>query len=142
MAVILEIANAVVAELNGATFSMPFTAVRHYQPKFDLMEMKTLHVSVVPRSLLAAKAVDRNQASVDYLIDVGVQQKTDMSQAALDGLMALVEEIADHFRGKPLSGYPSARCMVVKNEPIYFPDHLEQLRQFTSVLTLTFRLWR
>jgi hypothetical protein len=142
MAVILEIADAVVAELNSASFSLPFTAVRHYQPTFDLMEMKTLHVSVVPRSLLAANAVDRNQASVDYLIDVGVQQKTDMSQAALDSLMALVEEIADHFRGKPLAGYPVARCMVVKNEPIYFPDHLERLRQFTSVVTLTFRVWR
>jgi len=142
MAVILEIADAVVAELNGTSFSVPFTAVRRYQPKFDLMEMQTLHVSVVPRSLLAAKSVDRNKASVDYLIDVGVQQKTDMSQAALDGLMALVEEIAAHFEGKPLAGYAAARCMVVKNEPVYFPDHLEQLRQFTSVLTLTFRVWR
>jgi hypothetical protein len=142
MAVILDIADAVVAELNAASFSLPFTAVRHYQPKFDLMEMKTLHVSVVPRSILAAKTVDRNQSSADYLIDVGVQQKTDLSQASLDGLMALVEEIAAHFGSKPLAGYPAARCMAVKNEPIYFPDHLEQLRQFTSVLTLTFRVWR
>lgn len=51
MATIIEIADAVVAELNGASFSQPVTAARHYQPTFDLQDMTELHVSVVPRSL-------------------------------------------------------------------------------------------
>jgi hypothetical protein len=141
MAVILDIADAVVAALNSGTFSQPVVAERHYQPRFELSEMTNLKVSVVPRSL-SSRSLDRGRDSFDYQIDVAVQQKTDMSQAALDALMTLVEEIADHFRTQPLAGYPQARCTEVKNEPVYALEHLDELRQFTSVLTLTFRVWR
>jgi hypothetical protein len=141
VAVILDIADAVVAQINAATFSQPVTAVRHFQPKFELSEMTELKVSVVPRSL-ASKSLDRSRDSFDYQIDVAVQQKTDMSQAALDALMTLVEEIADHFRTQPLTSYPNARCTEVKNEPVYALEHLDEFRQFTSVITLTFRAWR
>jgi hypothetical protein len=84
----------------------------------------------------------RNRDSFDYLIDVAVQKKTDMSRASLDALMTLVEEVADHFRTQPLAGFPGARCTEVKNEPVYALEHLEELRSFTSVITLTFRVWR
>jgi hypothetical protein len=141
MAVIIEIADAVVAQLNGATFSQPLTAERHYQPNFELSEMSELKVSVVPRSL-AGKALDRRRDGVDYQIDVAVQKRTDMTPASLDALMTLVEEIADHFRKQPLANYTEARCTEVKNEPVYALEHLDELRQFTSVLTLTFRVWR
>jgi hypothetical protein len=140
-ATILAIADAVVTQLNGTTFSQPVTAERHYQPKFELSEMTELKVSVVPRSL-ASKTLDRNRDTFDYLIDVAVQQKTDMSQASLDALMTLVEEIADHFRTQPLASFPNARCTEVKNEPVYSLEHLDEFRQFTSVITLTFRVWR
>jgi len=56
--------------------------------------------------------------------------------------MELVEEIADHFRAQPLVGYPQARCVEVDNEPVYAVEHLEEFRQFTSVITLTYRVWR
>jgi hypothetical protein len=141
MATILDIADAVVKELNNTTFSQPVTAQRHYLPKFDLAEMKDLHVSVVPRGL-ASKALDRSRDNFSYLVDIGVQQKSDMTLAALDALMNLVEEIADHFRTKPMSNFPEARCTEVKNEPVYAPPHLNELRQFTSVVTLTFRVVR
>jgi hypothetical protein len=71
-----------------------------------------------------------------------VQKKTDMSPASLDALMTLVEEIADHFRTQPLSSYPNARCTEVKNEPVYSLEHLDEFRQFTSVITLSYRVWR
>ena len=141
MATINDIADAVVAELNASSFGQPFSAERHYQPRFELSEMSELHVSVVPRGL-ASKALDRGRDSFEYQIDVAVQQKTDMSDGSLDALMTLVEEIADHFRTQPLAGYPHARCTEVKNEPVYSLEHLDELRQFTSVITLTFRVWR
>jgi hypothetical protein len=141
MAVILDIAESIVAQLNGGSFSQPLTAERHYQAKFELSEMTDLKVSVVPRSL-ASKTLDRNRDTFDYLIDVAVQQKTDMSQESLDALMTLVEEIADHFRTQPLASYPNARCTEVKNEPVYSLEHLDEFRQFTSVITLTYRVWR
>jgi hypothetical protein len=103
--------------------------------------MTELRVSVVPRSVVS-KGLDRNRDSFDYQIDVAVQQKLDPTSGNLDALMALVEEIADHFRSHPLAGYPQARCTEVENVPVYAPEHLDEFRQFTSLLTLTFRVWR
>jgi len=51
-------------------------------------------------------------------------------------------EIADHFRRAPLPSFPAARCVAVANTPVYAAEHLQELRVLTSVLTLTFRLWR
>lgn len=141
MATIIQIADAVVAQLNAATFSQPLTAVRHYAPSFKLPDMKELHVTVVPRAI-SSTSLDRSRDTFSYEVDVAIQRKTDGEQATLDALMTLVEEIADHFRAGPLASFPGARCMDVKNAPVFAPEHLDEFRQFTSVLTLTFRLVR
>jgi len=142
MAVITDIADAVVAELNAGTFSQPFEAKRYYRPVFDLAEMKDLHVSVVPRGMTIERA-DRSRNQHDVQIDVAVQQKFQSGDAAeLDPLMALVEEIADFFRLRRLTVRPEAVWIRTENVPIYAPEHLDELRQFTSVLTLTFRVVR
>ena len=141
MAVILNIADAVVAQLNAGSFSQPLAAERHYQPQFELPDMTTLHVSVVPCGI-STKTLDRSRDMFDYQIDVAVQQKVDQANPPLDVLMGLVEEVADHFRAAALASFPNARCIEVKNEPVYLPEHLTELGQFTSVLTLTFKVWR
>jgi hypothetical protein len=138
---IVAIAEAVTAELNGTTFSQPIVAQRQYLPTFDLQAMTDLKVTVVPRGI-SSESLDRSRDSFDYRIDVAIQKKTKLQVEIIDPLMQLVEEIADHFRSNPLSSYPGARCMNVENTPVFAPDHMQELRQFTSVLTLTFRLWR
>ncbi|MCZ2341690.1 MAG: hypothetical protein LC104_07820 [Bacteroidales bacterium] len=140
-ATIVSIAEAVVDELNDADFSQELTAARHYLPRFELGDMTTPHVSVVPRSI-ASTGLDRNRDVFEYQIDVAVQKKIEPSLVNLDALMVLVEEMADYFRSQPLAGYPAARCTEVVNSPVYAPEHLEEFRQFTSVLTLTFKVWR
>ena len=142
MPVITDIADAVVAELNGGTFSQTFTAKRYYRPVFDLAEMATLHVSVVPRGVTIERA-DRSRNQHDVQIDVAVQKKFSTGDAAeLDPLMALVEEVADFFRMRRLSTYPDAVWVKTENVPVYAQEHMEEFRQFTSVLTLTFRVVR
>ncbi len=140
-ATIVTIADAVVAELNAATFSKPVTAERHYLPVFQPSQLVDLRVTVVPRSI-ANKSLDRSRDSFDYAIDVAVQQKLDPTVGNLDALLELVEEVADHFRSHPLAAFPAARCTEVQNVPVYAAEHLEEYRQFTSLLTLTFRVWR
>ena len=76
----------------------------------------------------------------DYEIDVAVQKK--VADQELDPLMRLVEEIADHFRSKRLEAMSNVAWGGTAHSPIYAPEHLEQLGQFTSVLTLTFRTMR
>lgn len=140
MPVIAEIADAVVAELNTATFSLAFTAKRHYQPRYELAELKTLQVTVIPSSL-TTQLLGRGQAQREAAIDIAVQQKLDQeNNTTLDPLMALAEEIAEHFRGRRLTNTPNAIWSKTEHRAIYASEHLQQYRQFTSVLTLTFRV--
>ncbi len=140
MAVITDIADAVVTDLNGGSFSQPFTAERHYQPLFELADMKDLHVTVVPKAIAILPA-GRALSNYDHSIDIAVQKKFDKGDPAeLDPLMTLVEEIADHFRFRRLEGFPNAAWVKTENKPIYAQEHMEQLRQFTSILTLTYRV--
>ena len=145
MAEIVAIADAVVETLNAGKFRQAFTARRYYRPVFDLAQMHELHVSVVPKAIEASPGT-RSQTQRDYAIDVAVQKKVAKAEgeasAEIDALMGLVEETADHLRFKRLEGYPVAAWVRTQNDPIYAAEHLEQMRQFTSVLTVTYRVLR
>ncbi|MGD9856514.1 MAG: hypothetical protein AB7U20_16325 [Planctomycetaceae bacterium] len=142
MPLITQVADAVVAELNAATFSQSFTATRAYVPRCELPDLKTLTVTVVPSSV-SVTAAARGATQQDVAIDIAVQQKLDSEQnAALDPLLALAEEIAEHFRGKRVAGFQDAIWSKTEFTALYAPEHLEQLRTFTSVVTLTFRIIR
>jgi len=145
MAVLIDIAEAVRAELNdsgGTAFSRDFEAVRAYVPALKVEELKRLHVTVVPKGFTSSTA-SRASSEERYQVDVAVQQRLERLEALdLDPLMGLVEEIADYFRRRRLSNYPAAICVEIANEPPYSVEHLEELRVFTSVLTLTFTVTR
>ena len=141
-ALAVAVADAVTSALNAASLSQSVVAERHYLPVFDLQEMQALHVSVVPKGMTVAQS-SRDSASYDVLVDVAVQKKVDPSDLAeLDALMRLVEEIADLFRFRRLDGEPMAVWVKTEHSFLFAPEHLQQLRQFTSVLTLTFRVIR
>lgn len=142
MSEIVHVTDAVVAALNGATFSQPVNAERSYLPQFELPEMEDLHVTVVPKTVEITGAT-RGTGTYDYKIDVAVQKRFETGDATeLDPLLRLVEEIADHFRFKRLDGHPAAAWVKTEHPAIYAPEHMENFRQFTSVVTLTFRVVR
>lgn len=147
MSLITTLADAVVAELNSVapgTFAQVFIANRHYRPQFDLIDLKMLRVSVVPRGI-EITGLMRNANQHDVAIDVAVQKKVNPAPAdtaELDGLMLLTEQIADFFRLRRLSALPQALWTKTDNVPVYSPEHLETKQVFTSVLTLTFRVVR
>lgn len=144
---IIEIADAVAADLNAAPktgapgFSQAFTAERTYRPTFDLADLKTLKVTVVPKAVTAT-AVTRTKSQYDCQIDVAVQKKFSEMPADGDALMALVQEIADYLRGRPLAGCSDAAWLGCQNVPVFVPEHVEEFRQITSILTLTYRATR
>jgi hypothetical protein len=144
----LDIADAVVSELNNAQvppapgFVQPFVAVRAYRPVYDLADLKTLRVTVVPKGLEIVN-ITRNANQNDVSVDVAVQQKVDPNDSAqMDALMQLVEKLGDFFRLRRLTALPTALWTKTENVPIYAPEHLETKQVFTSVLTLTFRVVR
>ena len=141
----IDIAEAVKTELNAGSFSRDFEAERLYAPKFELPDMKTLHVSVVPHGI-ESEAGTRTTHRTDVQVDIAIQQKLSKTDAAMAGeideLMALVEQIADYLRQRQLTDFPHALWIRDQNVPVYSQEHLEQFRQFTSVLTLTYRAFR
>jgi len=140
---ISTIADAVASHINAGAFSQPLSAVRMYQPAFTLAELADLRVSVVPRTVGIA-AASRDSSTFECVVDVGVQKKlpAENEQAAIDGLLDLVEEIADHLRLKRLPGAPEAAWAGIAHEPVVSSESLEQQRVFTSVLSVTYRVRR
>lgn len=139
---LIALADAIVAKLQDGTFSLPFEVQRGYRPVVELPTLAAVKVTVIPKSL-AISAATRADGFTDCAIDIGVQRKVDVDDpAALDELMKLVEELGDHLRARPLGGFAAAAWRSLENEPVFAPEHLEQHRQFTSVLTVTYRVRR
>ena len=142
MALIIDIADAVVTELNAApagTFDPAFTAVRRVLPEFDLSELAELKVSVVPKAV-EISGYTRSVGQFDCRIDIGVQKKLGKDlDTEVAGLCGLVDAIAGYLRRRPLAAAPHAVWVRTQNDPVYAPEHLAEQRAFTSVLTITYR---
>lgn len=145
-AIVIQVADAVAAELNSASLSQPFTAHRGYRPVQNIADMP-LTITVVP---IARRSILLNRAGAsfnDYTIDIGIDKRLpegpltdDEINAFCDPLMFLCEEIVALFYESKLTDYPDARCTNVNNEPIFAPHRIDDLRTFTSIITLTFRV--
>jgi len=139
---LIEIADAVAAELNDASFDPPFTAVRAYVPTYDLTELADVKVTVVPRSLTLAGGT-RSKDAFEAVINVGVQQKVDTSDApTLDALMGLTQEILDYLRNKRLDDLPEVLSISAEIAVAVSPEMLVEKRVFCSVLSFTYRVYR
>ena len=140
-AAIVQLAAAVVADLNAATFSQPFTAQRSYLPRWKLEELATIRVTVVPKDDVGERA-SRAQWQEDYQLDVAIQQRLGASETAqMDALVLLGQELADYFKSRNPAG-DLATLVAVAFAPLFDPDHLEKHKTLTTVLNLTFRGWR
>lgn len=135
------IAQALVADLNAHAFSLSFTAVRAYLPVYDLGEMATLHVTVVPVGRTLQPAT-RALLQIDHRIEIAIQQQVAVDVVAtVDPVLALVEEIADHLAGHRLAATPEAQWVKTEHLPFVAAEHLNDLRQITSVVAVTYRTW-
>lgn len=144
MALITDIADAVVTALNAGTFALEFTAVRTLVPQVKLEDMSTLHVKVVPTTT-RSRLVTRTATEREFIIDVGVQQKCDVDDDDVtDPLVTLCEAIEALLFGKVLTaGSKKAICIAV-NDPAGRDaadySHASTLRQFTSVSHFTYKV--
>lgn len=148
MSTVTEIADAVVSRINGGRYAQEVAARRLYQPVLELPDADTLQVSVVPKAQRVT-VLSRTENAFLIDIDIAVQKKVskiDDDQTELDGLMALVQELIDRLRFEHLQiGAPTPKRALFQSlahEPIYAREHLDQLRQFTSVLTVTYQVGR
>ena len=142
MSLALDIADAVAAELNTAppgTFTPPFTVVRRVLPVFELADLATLRITVVPKAV-EINGSTRSASQYDVQVDIGVQKKLGKDlDAEAPPLCDLVEGIAAYLRRRVLGLAPHAAWVRTQNAPVYAPEHLAERRVFTSVLTVTYR---
>ena len=138
---IIDIAEAVKDELKIHEFSQTFTAERGYQPVYELPDMKTLKVSIIPKGV-EIESASRTETWGDYKIDIAVQKKFAVGDNdELDALTTLVQEIADYMTMRNLqTASGTALWLKTENLPVFSPEHMEQYRQFTSTLTMTYRI--
>jgi hypothetical protein len=136
----VQLADAVVAELRGGTFSRNFVPVRKLLPVRELAELDELRVTVVPRSVESVPLA-RTTERRTYAIDLGVQQRVGQD-VELDTavVMAVAEEIAEFLRTHSLSDVPKASYVGHAIDPVYSPEHLEEMRVATSVVTIRYTL--
>jgi hypothetical protein len=137
-----DIAAALMEDLNATVFSRPFTASRAYLPIFQLGEMEDLHVTVVAAGRTVAPA-NRTLLQVEHRLDIAVQQRLagGADENHCDPLLALVEEIADHLCGHTLAGAAGTTWVKTEHAPLIAAEHLHEWRQFTSIITVTYRTW-
>ena len=141
MATVTAIASAVAARLNAAAFTQPLTAEVVFRPIFDLKNLRDLKVSVVPLAVSLAVA-GRGALRRQVQVDIGIQRRL-ADESEIGALLDLVEEVTQCFGiGGRLPDCAEAVCTGIENEPVYAPEHIEQYRQFTSVVTLTFEVVR
>jgi len=142
MATIVDITQAVVDELNASGLLGATVAERSYLPRRQLEQLADMAVTVVPKAT-QVQIAGRSSNQYTHDIDIAVQQRLGSDDAVeIDPLMDLVEQIADHFRLRRLSDGTAAVWVQTQHEPIYAPEHLDQMRVFTAVITLSFRVVR
>lgn len=136
----IQIADAVVAELRTGTFAPAFVPVRRLLPVRELSELDELRVTVIPRAMESVPLA-RTTEKRTFTIDIGVQQRVGQDvehDAAV--VMGVAEEIAEFLRNRPLTGKKEASYIGHGIDPIYSPEHLEELRVATSVITVRYTL--
>jgi len=148
-ATVCDIADAMLDALNGTVLSLDFTADRWYVPIRDLRDLTGLTLSVVPMTT-AGTQLDRGGHYMDeYEVAIGIQQVIGQGmmtnaqiKTATDPLMAFAEQIVKLFRNYTLDRDPVAKCVGYVHDPIFAPQHVDEMRLYTSVITLKWKLGR
>ena len=102
-----------------------------------------VEVDLNGRSLSPDELAEACAGSADApgTISLVAESAAGLKARGLESLLELVEAITQCFGiGRRLPDYPEALCVEIENEPVYAPEHIEQYRQFTSVVTLTFEV--
>ena len=137
MRIAIDVADAVAAELAGL-LPPEVTVTRRVLPEFELAQLKTLTVAVVPKSVTITN-ITRQLSGYEVAVDIGIQQKIGKDT---DGevlvLSDIVSDIVTFLHRRPLTTLPAAQFKTIANEPVYAPEILSEKRLFLSVVTVTY----
>jgi len=136
---VLQLADKIVDTLNSGNFALPFTAVKTLFPFYQLKDLSTLRVTVVPKSVNITTA-SRSSSEFDYQVDIAIQKAVKTpDDIEVTALTELVLAIAKSFRNKIYQDI-GAVCFKQSIDPLYSTEHIQPPSVFTSVVTLNFKI--
>ena len=141
-AIIVQLADAVVALLNAGSFSPSVTAERAFDPRVGLESLDTLNVMVVPKS--ETDNLEQRGAAMDaeLAVDVCVRQRvTAGSLSEVDALLALMDASKVHLRSAPVLEGMGAALIGISHAPLYDPAILRESNVFLGLATVTYRAY-
>jgi hypothetical protein len=158
-AVEVTVAKAVVSELAAATLSQKITPVRSWADWVQPLEVddtckeNTLYVDVVPvATAQEIEASSRSTIAYTCPVDVAVRMKfgadrqdQDTGRIAIeevDALMLLVQEIHERFTLTRMQDFDAAAWQGTKRLVAPHKPHLRDIRQFTGIVRVSFRVDR
>lgn len=142
-----RLTDSLAARLSAATYTATYStlsAEKAYMPNYDLEDMDTLKVSVIPREVIIS-TTSRGAEQHDYTLSVVLAKRTGGTTAEIDNLLELVENIVDHLRSDDLptvSEYPwpsEATWFGVGLDPVWSQEHLEERRVFFTAINVQYR---
>jgi hypothetical protein len=138
-AVTVDLANAVLAKLNAASWSQAFTATLAWVPEFDKKDLSTLRVTVTPLGYTQVRAT-RAKVEEDHQVGIAVQ-KSISSESDVAALVYLLQELGDWFIWNAPPTYTTAKPVTGE----YIPadrDRLKVDRVFLGTITLNYKVIR
>lgn len=146
-ALVCQIADAVVAELNGParSWAPKINAKRDWMLVKEGDELRDLTVSVATVGKQRKKLI-RNRSQFDFQVAINFQQRLDANDtAAVDDLVQLIESVCSWFDndngdepGKHLLvDLPNWQVSDWQNDPVYEHDLLHAQNEFESLILLT-----
>lgn len=141
MSRLIELPDAIVAELNANDWALDFTADRLYQTSFTKAEMDTLHVTVMVASNMENQ-ITRKHKRRDTVLSIIFRQNVDVTdQAAIDALVNLVGDIHTFYvmnedgEKRKVVGTNAWVEAVERLQP-FSPEVLNTKQQFMASLSL------
>lgn len=158
-AVEVSVAKAVISQLAAARLSQPIDPVRSYadwvQPLEvdDTQKEDQLYVDVVPvATAQEVESSSRNTVAYTVPIDIAVRRKfgpkwqdTETGRVAVrevDTLLYLVQEIHELFTLTRMTDFEAGAWQETRRIVAPLKQHLRDLRQFTGIVRVTFRVDR
>jgi len=138
-----QVADDVVAAINASGI-VAVTAARSYMPYYDLDDVATMRVDVVPLSEIRRVAT-RSQVLRDVTVAVVMTQKLPdytsgdpVQNSDVDAKLAVVRQLAELLELTTLSTTGAATSGPAQIT-LFDQEHLQSVRQFQSVLLLDFK---
>lgn len=141
-AVVVEIAEAVVEALEGATLSQSFIVARGYMPPYDLKEFTDgeIRATVIPAELDLGARDLKPRAEMLWTIGIWVQAKAFPETGEFDPLMLLVEEVFLLFHGWRTE--LDRRVVGLRAMPPFDRETPQTTGLFSAAVMVTFRVVR